>query len=125
MLASQQQLQRCSTGLIELDQIPARVREHRDRGWSGARRRLRERHTESRKPRVFCLNIVALERGRRDALLEQGFLKGLARWIGVRLQRELEIIEAGGRDRKPSVLADRDLVLLLEAEHFGVEAQGL
>ena len=44
--------------------------------------------------------------------------------MGIRLQHKLGSLGLLGRDdRQPAMLTERDLCLLLEAQHFGVEAQ--
>jgi hypothetical protein len=61
------------------------------------------------------------ECGEGDALLEHRFLKRPAGRIGVRLERELEVIGPFRRgDSNPSVFADGNIVFLLEAQHVGV-----
>src|SRR5262245_12647910 len=118
----------CTSGvLIELDQVAARVGEHGDRFCSRLHRRLGECDPARGEPLVFGGEVRRFERRRRDALFEQRLLERLAGGVGVRLQRQLEVVGAFRRDDgDPTVGAcHREVPLLLEAEHLDVEAQGL
>ena len=87
-----------------------------------------------------CVNLTPSARSRSNSAVmsltakdvngnpvaDECFLERLGRRMGVRLEDELGSIGILGRDDgQPSVLAEGDLGLLLEAEHFGVEPQRL
>ena len=62
----------------------------------------------------------------RNALREHRGLKRFARRVGVRLERELEIVwSVGCHQCDPPVFADGDVVFHLKTEHLGVELQCL
>src|SRR5687767_3955256 len=100
------------------------VGEDGDRHGPGGRRFFRERDALRGQSRELAGDVCDFERGEWNALGKHRLLKCPAGRIGVRLQSKLEVIASFGRyDRDPSVLADRDVVLLLEAEDVRVEPE--
>jgi hypothetical protein len=72
--------------LVELNQVAAGVGANGDRNRALTGRLLREHDAECLQAPILPVNFVDLERGGRNALLEQTFLKGLADRIGVGFQ---------------------------------------
>ena len=85
-----------------------------------------ERHALRRQSGELARDVGHLEGGDRNALREHRFLKRLAGRIGIRFQGQLQVVRPFGRgDRDPSVLADRNVVLLLEPQDLRVEPERL
>jgi hypothetical protein len=74
--------------------------------------------------RAYSFWISRLESCERNALRKHRLLKGLARGIGIGLQRKFQIVRSLRRsDGEPLVLAHWNLVLLSEAENVRVKFQ--
>src|SRR6185436_18962850 len=85
-----------------------------------------ERHTMTRQTPELLGEVRDLERGERNTLREHRALKRFARRVGIRLERQLDIVGAvRRRDGDPAKLADRDVVLLSKAKDVRVEPQSL
>ena len=91
--------------MIQLDQVPAGIGAHGDAHRPRLHRLLREHHAQSLQPGEFSRQIVDFERGERNALLEDRVLERLAGGVGVRLERELEIVASGGDGLWPGTTA--------------------
>src|SRR5262249_13898738 len=86
--------------------------------------RLGESNAKSLEARELRFEVARFERSKRNALLEHRLLEHLRGWVGVRFQSKLEVLAAFRRhDGQPLVLPHREVVLLLKAEHLGVELQ--
>jgi hypothetical protein len=77
--------------LVDLDQVPAGVGEDRHGDRAGVGRLHRERDAVLLQPLEFCMDVVDLERGQRNALAEQLLLVRLRGRVRVRLERELDV----------------------------------
>jgi len=112
--------------LHDLDEIAASVVEHGrghlpHRDW-----RLREAHTEAREPPMLRRDIVDREGSEGDAVRQQGRLERLRGRMRIGLEHELDAVRILRRHHGQSaMLAHRHILLALEAEHLGVEAQRL
>src|SRR4029453_6414996 len=112
--------------LVQLNEIPTGVRADGDGDRTLTIRYLGEHDAELAEATVFVFEVVDLERRCRNALLEQRLLERPAGGIGIRLQRQFEVSwPVRGDDGNPAVLANRNVVLLHEAEHLRVERQRL
>src|SRR5580700_2428292 len=110
--------------LVQLNKVAASIRQHGDghracfRGFAG------ENDTSRLPPRVLIPNIVNLESSNRNSLSEQRFLERFSRRICIWFKGQLQLLGAFGRDDpQPFVIANGEIVLLLEAEHVCVESQ--
>jgi hypothetical protein len=109
----------------ELDEVAARVVEDSHEGGADVGWRLREHHTLAGRPGVLGGDVVDVELGEWDAVLDESVLIGLhcrvVRW----LQQQFRTVGRFGRyDGEPEVVADGDVPALREAEHLGVEGEG-
>ena len=112
--------------LVQLNQVAAGVREHGERHRSGLCRLPCERDALRGQSGELARDVGHLEGGEWNALRKHRFLKRLAGRIGIRFQGEFQVVGPFRRgDRDPSVLADRNVVLLLEAQDLRVEPQAL
>ena len=111
----------------DLDQVAAGVVEHRRRHRAHVGGLLGEDGRRAPVSRSYSvLHVGDGEGGERDAVGDQGVLERLRRRVVVGFEKELDAVRVlGGDDGEPPVLAQRHVVLLLEAEDVGVEAQRL
>src|SRR5215467_3417167 len=117
---------RADDGLIELNQVAARVGEYSEHDGSSGRRRLGEHHTFRTQARELTGKVTHLERGQGNPLLEHRLLKALPGGVGIRLERQLQVARRfRRRDRDPSILTDRKILALHKTENVRIESDGL
>lgn len=72
----------------------------------------------------FVFYVGHFKGGHGNSLRKHGFLKRFARGIGIGFERELDVVRSFGRsDGEPAKFAHGNLVLLFEAENFGIKLQ--
>ena len=82
--------------LNQLHEVSAGVIQDCSCHWTKLDRVLRERDAEADEPGVFGNNVVHEERGEGDAIVDQGGLERLRRWMRVWLQHELRTVGVVG-----------------------------
>lgn len=78
--------------LVHLDQIAAGIGEHRQSDRTRLRRLHGEHDTAFLQAALLGVDVVALERGGRNAVLHQRFLIRTGGRMGVRLEHQLGLI---------------------------------
>ena len=96
----------------------------RRRSSGRCRWRLRESHAERDQPIVLRVDVVDGEGGERDPSSTSVASNGPDRRVLARPSTSSAVGVVGRDDREPRVVAEGDVVLLLEAEHLGVEGEG-
>src|SRR6266852_6156564 len=115
-----------SSALVNLNQIAAGVREHRDDDWSRVCGFAREYDSGRLQPLILFLDVGGFKCGQGNPLFEHRLLKSLGGRIGVRLKSEFEVVRPFRRSYgDPLVIANRNLVLLTKAEHVRVKTERL
>src|SRR5678815_5485176 len=110
--------------LVELDEVSAGIGEDGDPDRAGVSWLPGEDHPPLAQPPVLGPEVVHLERGHRNALLEERFLERSCRGVLVGLERQLQILRTLGRgDGDPPVLPDREVLTFHEPERVRVEGQ--
>ena len=73
---------------------------------------------------MLGFDVLDGELSQRDAIADQRVPVGLDRWVAGWFQQELGSVWGVGRnDGEPEIVTDRDVVVLDEAEHVGVERE--
>jgi hypothetical protein len=82
--------------LNELHEVPAGVVEDCSCHWTEFDRVLREGDTQAGEPGVFGNEVIHEERGEGDAVVDQGGLERLRRWMPVGFEHELRAVGVAG-----------------------------
>src|SRR5690625_2810796 len=112
-----------SAGLLhDLDEVAARVIQHRRRHVTHGGGRLGELDAQRAQPIKLGLHVIDRERGGGDAVGDERFPERADRGVAGGFEQQLRSVLVLGRDyRQPAGRADGDVELLHETELAGIE----